>query len=478
MAKTLRIRTKDGWDTKPAADLPENRLLAEEVDDNFLALEADIALRPRMNYGVTPPANPEVGVDVWLNPESGVTYIWNDDGSSQQWVEYSVPGSIVLDGSLRTGQVVLVPSTMQDATLLPMDGASYPRVNYPALAALFQLSAPAGAEIFNLPDVTSGIVDLAFSPDGTRLAHVSGGNNDVVIVNTVTWENDVAATNAIGTNNIGATEHIRYSPDGAWLAVQEATGSVRVFNTSDWTIAAHLTALDNLENIAFSADSALFAITRDSPSDDLIVIVYETTGWTPVHTVTDSVYYYAHATYATFDPAGPRMAYVNEESNKVIVLDTTDWSTITTISTGGGSHYELAFSPDGGFLAVIVDATQDVVQVYETTTWGLVTEIPASNPRSLDFSSDGLLLAIGRSQTSQSLLVYDVATWLPVTNVVDIPSSLDVRWNPTANVLAVGGNATGATYGNLRAFIFDVVFTLFDATATSPIPGFEYRIKV
>lgn len=39
MAKTLRVRTADGWTTKPAADLPENRLTAEEVDDNFLALE-------------------------------------------------------------------------------------------------------------------------------------------------------------------------------------------------------------------------------------------------------------------------------------------------------------------------------------------------------------------------------------------------------------------------------------------------------
>lgn len=39
MAKTLRVRTRSGWVTKPAADIPENRLRAEEVDDNFLALQ-------------------------------------------------------------------------------------------------------------------------------------------------------------------------------------------------------------------------------------------------------------------------------------------------------------------------------------------------------------------------------------------------------------------------------------------------------
>lgn len=43
MAKTLRVRNAVGWTTKPAPDLPENRLTAGEVDDNFLAQEADLA---------------------------------------------------------------------------------------------------------------------------------------------------------------------------------------------------------------------------------------------------------------------------------------------------------------------------------------------------------------------------------------------------------------------------------------------------
>lgn len=42
MAKTLRVRTKDGWVTKPEANEPENALVSEEIDDNFLALEDQI----------------------------------------------------------------------------------------------------------------------------------------------------------------------------------------------------------------------------------------------------------------------------------------------------------------------------------------------------------------------------------------------------------------------------------------------------
>ena len=42
MAKTLRVRTRDGWVTKPTADTSYNRLTAEEVDDNFLAIEDEV----------------------------------------------------------------------------------------------------------------------------------------------------------------------------------------------------------------------------------------------------------------------------------------------------------------------------------------------------------------------------------------------------------------------------------------------------
>lgn len=55
MVKTLRVRTRTGWTTKPAADLPENRLTAEEVDDNFLAQEDQIAQSVTNHEGASDP---------------------------------------------------------------------------------------------------------------------------------------------------------------------------------------------------------------------------------------------------------------------------------------------------------------------------------------------------------------------------------------------------------------------------------------
>ena len=48
MAKTLRVLTRTGWTTKPVADTPANRLTAEEVDANFMAVESE-ALHPVNN---------------------------------------------------------------------------------------------------------------------------------------------------------------------------------------------------------------------------------------------------------------------------------------------------------------------------------------------------------------------------------------------------------------------------------------------
>ena len=42
ITKTLRSRTKTGWVTKASEDIYANRLTAEEVDDNFLAVEEQI----------------------------------------------------------------------------------------------------------------------------------------------------------------------------------------------------------------------------------------------------------------------------------------------------------------------------------------------------------------------------------------------------------------------------------------------------
>ena len=68
MTKTLRVRERTGWTTKPVEDLDENRLTAEEVDDNFLALE-DATIPPGGTTGqVLAKASAADHATEWVSP--------------------------------------------------------------------------------------------------------------------------------------------------------------------------------------------------------------------------------------------------------------------------------------------------------------------------------------------------------------------------------------------------------------------------
>lgn len=66
MRKTLRVRTREGWVTKPVADAVENSLLPEEVDDNFLAVEGNVGTPVPVQTGDIEILRPAEGTADWL----------------------------------------------------------------------------------------------------------------------------------------------------------------------------------------------------------------------------------------------------------------------------------------------------------------------------------------------------------------------------------------------------------------------------
>ena len=101
MAKTLRVRTRAGWVTKPAPDLPENRLSAEEVDDNFLEMEDGFEA-----------AATAAGTS-FDNTASGLT------ATDAQAAIDEVEGRV---DSVETGKVAKSGDTMTGALTLPANG--------------------------------------------------------------------------------------------------------------------------------------------------------------------------------------------------------------------------------------------------------------------------------------------------------------------------------------------------------------------
>ena len=96
--KILRKLTRAGWTTKPAADEPENRLTAEEVDRNFLEQEDELLDHTNATNGVH-------GIDEYIAQlMGGVTQAL--DLASQAYRE--VPSNLALE------QLIQHVSALQD----------------------------------------------------------------------------------------------------------------------------------------------------------------------------------------------------------------------------------------------------------------------------------------------------------------------------------------------------------------------------
>lgn len=149
-------------------------------------------------------------------------------------------------------------------------------------------------KIAELPEQYGEVIvrSLDFSPDGNRIAVESDGEK----INIWDWRNrrvEKTIEKPRAGNAGNATNPLRYSPDGRFLAACEESGEgdvvVRIWNTVNWTIAKDIAAgtgtesLGACESIGFTPDGQQFIRTADTggkPGNNLIV--YAVSSWQPI----------------------------------------------------------------------------------------------------------------------------------------------------------------------------------------------------
>lgn len=139
--------------------------------------------------------------------------------------------------------------------------------------------------------------------------------------------------------------------------------------------------------------------------------------------------------------AGTRLAVGHSTSPFVTVIDTSDWSTITTAAIPDRA-YGLDFSPDDSHLA-IAHRTSPFLTVLETSGWTAVAGTPTlgGTPYAIQYSPDGTELAVGIGAGSNALEVYTVSTWA-VASYLAGDAGNAVNWSPDGAYLAVGHDLT------------------------------------
>lgn len=390
MAKTLRVRTRTGWVTKPAADTNENRLLAEEVDDNFLALEDAISAINAFEIGYTMLAAARVDMPGWLDM----------DGSTYSATEYpdlnDLLGGYVLFDTIVPGIPTLANDSeglafSPDGRYLATGTNTSPRIQ------VIDLTGP--SLVAGTPTPSTAARSLVYAVDGTTLLASQTSSPYLRAYDTTTW-GLVGGTPTLS----GICRGLAASPDGKYIAATHDGGTgLTVLDTSDWSVVAGTPSLGaNGYAVSFSPDSAQLAVSDFGGG----LTVLDVSNWsvvpgtpTPVATVVTLDYSANGGMLATGLGAGG--------SPFIVVYNTSDWSTVSGTPTESEQVNGVRFSAYGDYFAYY--SLNGSVRVYDTATWTLLPgTTPTAITKSMEFGPDNQYLAAGTSATSVGLKVIPV----------------------------------------------------------------------
>lgn len=152
---------------------------------------------------------------------------------------------------------------------------------------------------------------------------------------------------------------------------------------------------------------------------------------------------------ATFTAVNAQpFAYVvrQEDSNEVVVIDTSTNSIVTTIPSGGRGSFRADSNPNGAFVYITNIASNDV-SVIDTATNTVVTTIPVGPfPLDVAFTPDGAFAYV-TSPGSNTVIVIDAAAHavvdtlpLQFPNIVDVSPDGEFAYVTT---FTAGGAAVG-----------------------------------
>jgi WD40 repeat protein len=262
-------------------------------------------------------------------------------------------------------------------------------------------------------------VSVAFSPNGTLLATANSGDDTVSVFSVSVGGQLTQITGspfATGSDPVS----VAFSPDGTRLATANRTdATVSVFSVS---VGGQLTQVSGSPyavdgsyafSVAFNASGSLLAAANGTG-----VSVFSVAAGGQLTQATDSPFFDDGADSAAFSPDGTLLAAGNDlpggNPGTVSIFSVGSGGKLTAVT---GSPYttdydpaSVAFSPDGGYVAVANQDSTDTVSVFSIGSGGQLTQLANSPMRSSDNGVVGVLHSVAFSPNSTLLATANAAS--------------------------------------------------------------------
>lgn len=216
---------------------------------------------------------------------------------------------------------------------------------------------------------------MALSPDGAILAVGHGGQPYIRLYYTDTWTK-VADLAGIVINTQQTILSLAFKPDGSELVLGTSVGGPKRYSTTDWNSLGDV-ANQRTDCLAFSPDGSLLVVCGIFTSNALTV--YDTATWSPVAILGETLPF-NRSSHCAFSPDGSKLIVGSTGISGwalFIVYDTGDWvirdelrwwpQRLTALNS-------LAFNPEGTRLVVTFSA-KPYAAVLDTSDWSLITTL-------------------------------------------------------------------------------------------------------
>jgi len=254
---------------------------------------------------------------------------------------------------------------------------------------------------------------IAFSSDGKTLASslcTQGDNGQCSQDRILLWDlSSTKPTSQLLTNQSGLAVELAFSPDGKFLAIDNADGTVSLWDIASKNLTSQIATGD--------VDSyQVGPVANQEQEEDL-----------------------------AFSPSGKVLATTSSRG-AILLWDVTSGKLAgSPLASPGGAVQQLAFSPDGKTLAA--SSTDNSIRLWDLTTGALISQPLLGHTQPvvhLAFSPDGAMLA--SLDHSANILLWNMAAdsllsrRLKSTNTVsDLLSS--VVFSPDGKVIIIGNEA-------------------------------------